>query len=79
MVESLFEKLDSNPNINKKELHLVVAGIYERADRLNDASRIMNRMNQKAIRNHDHAQKFASAFPCVTCVVDQHSFAPDHS
>ena len=55
MVESLFEKLDSNPNINKKELHLVVASIYERADRLNDASRIMNRMNQKANRIHDHA------------------------
>jgi hypothetical protein len=47
MVESLFEKLDSHPNINKKELHFVVANIYERADRFNDASRIMNRMNHK--------------------------------
>ncbi|OIW14693.1 hypothetical protein TanjilG_33035 [Lupinus angustifolius] len=55
MVESLFEKLDSNPNINKKELHLVVASIYERVDRLNDSSRIMNRMNQRATGNHDRA------------------------
>lgn len=44
MVDSLFERLDCDPNINKKELHLVVASIYERANRLNDASRIVNRM-----------------------------------
>ncbi|XP_050879424.1 LOW QUALITY PROTEIN: pentatricopeptide repeat-containing protein At5g39980, chloroplastic [Lathyrus oleraceus] len=55
MVESLFEKLDSYPNINKKELHFVVAHIYERADRFNDASRIMSRMNHKAKRNDGNA------------------------
>ena len=49
MIESLFEKLDSDPNINKKELHLVVASIYERANRLNDASQIMNRMGEGGI------------------------------
>ena len=49
MIESLFEKLDSDPNINKKELYLVVASIYERANRLNDASQIMNRMIERGI------------------------------
>lgn len=47
MVESLFMSLESDVNINKKELHLVVAGIFERANRLNDASRIMNRLSQR--------------------------------
>ncbi|KAK6913197.1 Pentatricopeptide repeat [Dillenia turbinata] len=37
-VESLFEKLDSYPNINNKELLLLVASDYERANRLNNAS-----------------------------------------
>ncbi|KAJ0099690.1 hypothetical protein Patl1_22082 [Pistacia atlantica] len=47
MMESLFEKLDSDSNINKKELHLVVAAIYERANRLDEASQIMNRMKAR--------------------------------
>ncbi|PPS17115.1 hypothetical protein GOBAR_AA03447 [Gossypium barbadense] len=49
MIETVFEKLDSDPNVNKKELHLVVASIYERGNRLNDASEIMNRMNERGI------------------------------
>lgn len=49
MIEALFERLDADPNINKKELHLVVAGIYERKNRLNDASRIMNRMSKGGV------------------------------
>ncbi|KAJ0464831.1 putative tetratricopeptide-like helical domain superfamily [Helianthus annuus] len=49
MVESLFERLDVDPNINKKELHLVVASIYERANRLNDASRIVDRMKHMGL------------------------------
>jgi pentatricopeptide repeat protein len=49
MIEALFERLDSDPNINKKELHLVVASIYERKNRLNDASRIMNRMSKGGV------------------------------
>ncbi|KAI3474826.1 hypothetical protein Pfo_030137 [Paulownia fortunei] len=49
MVETLFERLELDPNINKKDLHLVVAGIYERANRLNDASRIVNQMSDKGI------------------------------
>ncbi|KAI4375294.1 hypothetical protein MLD38_013178 [Melastoma candidum] len=40
-VEALFEKLRCDPNVNAKELHLVVAGVYERAGRGEDASRIM--------------------------------------
>ncbi|KAJ6860639.1 hypothetical protein NC651_036891 [Populus alba x Populus x berolinensis] len=47
--EALFERLDADPNINKKELHLVVASIYERKNRLNDASRIMNRMSKGGV------------------------------
>ncbi|KAF7129101.1 hypothetical protein RHSIM_Rhsim10G0030900 [Rhododendron simsii] len=43
-LESLFERLNSDPNVNKKELHLVVASIYERANRLNDASRIIDQI-----------------------------------
>ncbi|KAG7543939.1 Pentatricopeptide repeat [Arabidopsis thaliana x Arabidopsis arenosa] len=49
MVESLFERLESDPNVNSKELHLVVAALYERADKLNDASRVMNRMRERGI------------------------------
>ncbi|KAH0969127.1 hypothetical protein GBA52_028999 [Prunus armeniaca] len=49
MVEALFKRLMCDPNINKKELHLVVASIYERSNRLNDASRIMNKMNERGI------------------------------
>lgn len=48
-VEAMFERLVSDPNINKKELHLVVAGIYERSNRLNDSYRIMNRMNESRV------------------------------
>ncbi|XP_070673166.1 pentatricopeptide repeat-containing protein At5g39980, chloroplastic-like [Malus domestica] len=48
MVEALFERLISDPNIN--ELHLVVASIYDRSNRLNDASRIMNKMTERRIR-----------------------------
>jgi pentatricopeptide repeat protein len=49
MVESLFQRLESDPNVNSKELHLVVAALYERADKLNDASRVMNRMRERGI------------------------------
>ena len=49
MVESLFERLGSDPNINKNELHLVVASISERANRLHDASRIINQMGDNAL------------------------------
>ncbi|KAL2240457.1 pentatricopeptide repeat-containing protein At5g39980, chloroplastic [Sesamum indicum] len=50
MVETLFERLELDPNINKKDLHLVVAGIYERANRLNDTSRIINQMSDEVSR-----------------------------
>ncbi|PIN01407.1 hypothetical protein CDL12_26083 [Handroanthus impetiginosus] len=49
MVETLFERLKLDPNIHKKDLHHVVAGIYERANRLNDASRIVNQMSDEGI------------------------------
>ncbi|XXG68258.1 hypothetical protein AAC387_Pa06g1384 [Persea americana] len=44
-MELLFERLDANPNIDKKDLHLVAAGIYQRANRLDDAAHIADRMN----------------------------------
>ena len=53
MVESLFERLGSDPNINKKQLHLVVASIYERANRLHDASRIINQMGHNGTFKND--------------------------
>ncbi|MQM07689.1 hypothetical protein Taro_040526 [Colocasia esculenta] len=40
-VESFLKELGSNPNINKQELRIVAAGVYERANRLDDASRII--------------------------------------
>ncbi|GFY87066.1 tetratricopeptide repeat (TPR)-like superfamily protein [Actinidia rufa] len=54
MVESLFERLGSDPNINKKQLHLVVASIYERANRLYDASQIINQMGDNVLSNDDY-------------------------
>ncbi|CAL9752075.1 unnamed protein product [Musa acuminata subsp. burmannicoides] len=47
-VEALLESLNSDPNIDKKELHLVAAGVYERANKLDEASRIIAK-----IRNLD--------------------------
>ncbi|KAH7846862.1 hypothetical protein Vadar_018967 [Vaccinium darrowii] len=49
-LESLFERLNSDPNVNK-ELHLVVANIYQRANRLDDASRIMDQMGDNGTSN----------------------------
>ncbi|KAG9456879.1 hypothetical protein H6P81_001387 [Aristolochia fimbriata] len=43
-MDSLFEKLEEDPNINKKDLYLVAAGIYQRANRLDDAARITDRL-----------------------------------
>lgn len=40
-VESLLETLSADPNIDKKELHLVAANIYERGNKLYEASRII--------------------------------------
>ncbi|WOL18655.1 hypothetical protein Cni_G27452 [Canna indica] len=47
-VETLLEELKCDPNIDKKELHLVAAGVYERANKLDEASRIITQ-----IRNLD--------------------------
>ncbi|GER27317.1 pentatricopeptide repeat-containing protein [Striga asiatica] len=49
-VEELFGRLERDENVNQKDLHLLVAGIYERANRFSDASRIVNRMRDKRFR-----------------------------
>ncbi|XP_072975143.1 uncharacterized protein [Typha angustifolia] len=43
-VELLLEKLRNDPDIDKKELHLVAAGIYERANKLDEASHIIGQI-----------------------------------
>nr|QSQ68583.1 hypothetical protein PY_017543 [Puya raimondii] len=43
-MESLLAKLSDDPNIDKKELHLVAAGVYERANKLDEASRIIEQI-----------------------------------
>ncbi|XP_008805021.2 pentatricopeptide repeat-containing protein At5g39980, chloroplastic [Phoenix dactylifera] len=40
-LEALLERLRDDPDIDKKELHLVAAGIYERANKLDEASKII--------------------------------------
>ncbi|XP_077245168.1 tetratricopeptide repeat (TPR)-like superfamily protein [Tasmannia lanceolata] len=45
-VEALLERLNSDPNIDKKHLNLVAATIYQRANRLDDASRITNQISR---------------------------------
>lgn len=47
-IKRLIEKLGMDPEIDKKELRLVAASVYERADRLDEASRIYGE-----IRNTD--------------------------
>ncbi|CAN6484996.1 unnamed protein product [Victoria cruziana] len=47
VLESLIEELESNPNIHKKDLYLVAAGVYERANRLNDASRLIGQISKR--------------------------------
>ncbi|KAJ1690205.1 hypothetical protein LUZ63_014360 [Rhynchospora breviuscula] len=48
-VDRLIEKLSKDPEIDKKELRLVAASLYERANRLDEASQIYDR-----IRNSDY-------------------------
>ncbi|OAY83541.1 Pentatricopeptide repeat-containing protein, chloroplastic [Ananas comosus] len=43
-MESLLAKLSDDPNIDKKELQLVAAGVYERANKLDEASRIIEQI-----------------------------------
>ncbi|KMZ75616.1 putative Pentatricopeptide repeat-containing protein [Zostera marina] len=47
-MERLLKKLDSEPNIDKKGLHLVAASIYERSNRLDDAARIMAKIGTRS-------------------------------
>ncbi|PKA49910.1 Pentatricopeptide repeat-containing protein [Apostasia shenzhenica] len=48
-VERLMEKLSGDPDVDKKELHLVAASVYERANKLDDAARIVGRiMNRRS-------------------------------
>ncbi|CAH9083461.1 unnamed protein product [Cuscuta europaea] len=49
MVETLFERLEIDPRVNKRDLHQVFAGIYERANRVEDASRLVNRMSDMKV------------------------------
>ncbi|PKU73220.1 pentatricopeptide repeat-containing protein At5g39980, chloroplastic [Dendrobium catenatum] len=46
-VEELLEKLRNYSDIDKKELHIVAANLYERANRLDDAARIVGQMNER--------------------------------
>ncbi|XP_068643366.1 pentatricopeptide repeat-containing protein At5g39980, chloroplastic [Aristolochia californica] len=46
LMDSLFERLEEDPNISKKDLYLVAAGIYQRANRLDDAARITDRLSR---------------------------------
>ncbi|KAK8941005.1 Pentatricopeptide repeat-containing protein [Platanthera zijinensis] len=47
-VERLLEKLSARPDIDTKELHLVAANVYERANRLDDAARIVGRVTKRS-------------------------------
>lgn len=40
-VESLLVELSDDPNVNQRELQVVAAGVYERGNRLDEASRII--------------------------------------
>ncbi|KAL5722505.1 hypothetical protein ACHQM5_006020 [Ranunculus cassubicifolius] len=49
-VESLFDSLESDPDVNKRELNIVVSSIIEkRKKRLDDASRISSQRSQRAV------------------------------
>ncbi|XP_039145490.1 pentatricopeptide repeat-containing protein At5g39980, chloroplastic isoform X2 [Dioscorea cayenensis subsp. rotundata] len=50
-VESLLEKLSADPNIDKKELNLVAASVYERANKLDEASRFVSQIRKRASSN----------------------------
>ncbi|KAM0953215.1 putative tetratricopeptide-like helical domain superfamily [Dioscorea sansibarensis] len=50
-VESLFEKLSADPNIDKKELNLVAASVYERANKLDEASWFVSQIRKRASPN----------------------------
>ncbi|KAF9603732.1 hypothetical protein IFM89_037818 [Coptis chinensis] len=49
-VEMLFDRLESDPNVNKRELNLVVSSIVEkRKKRLDDASRISSQRRERLL------------------------------
>lgn len=57
-MESLLAKLSDDPNIDKKELHLVAAGVYERANKLDEASRIIEQIKNSNSISSDNGMDF---------------------
>ncbi|KAK8969001.1 hypothetical protein KSP40_PGU005682 [Platanthera guangdongensis] len=47
-VEKLLERLSARPDFDTKELHLVAANVYERANRLDDAARIVGWVTKRS-------------------------------